>query len=52
MTTHKHSGLARVRARVKRILSGIGYANRRMFDIRTGEHFMKPQERSPRRATG
>jgi hypothetical protein len=52
MTTHTHSRLAAIRARVKRIWSGIDYANRRMFDIRTGAHFMKPQERSPRRATG
>ncbi len=51
MTTHKHSRLARVRARVKRILSEIDYANRRMFEIRTGGQFRKPQKRSPRRAT-
>jgi hypothetical protein len=52
MTTHKHSRLAAVRARVKRIWLGIDYTNRRMFDVRTGAHFMKPQERSPGRATG
>lgn len=51
MTTHKHSRLARVRARVKRILSEIDYANRRMFDIRTRGHYMKPQKRTPRRAS-
>jgi hypothetical protein len=45
MTTHKHARLAGFRARVRRILSGIAYANRRMFDIRTGAHFMKPQDR-------
>jgi hypothetical protein len=44
MTTHKHSLLAAVRAHVERIWSEVDYANRRMFDIRTGAHFMKPQE--------
>ena len=51
MTTHRYSRLAAVRARVKRIWPELDYANRRMFDIRTGAHFMKPKERSPRRAT-
>jgi hypothetical protein len=46
MTTYKHSRLATVSAHVKRIWSEVDYANRRMFDIRTGAHFMKPQERS------
>ena len=45
------SPLARFRARDRRIWSELDYANRRMFDIRTGAHFMKPKERSPRRAT-
>lgn len=31
MTTRKHSRLAALRARVKRIWSEIGYANHRMF---------------------
>jgi hypothetical protein len=52
MTAHKHARLEAFRARVRRIRSGIAYANRRMFDIRTGAHFMKPQERSPRRQNG
>ena len=47
MTTHKHPRLAAVRARVERIWSEVAYANRRMFDIRAGAHFVKPQERSP-----
>ncbi len=48
MTAHKHSRWAAFRARVKQIWSEIGYANRRMFDIRTGARCMKPHERSPR----
>jgi CelD/BcsL family acetyltransferase involved in cellulose biosynthesis len=52
MTTRKHSRLAALRARFKRLCSEIGYANHRMFDIRTGARFMKPHERSRRSATG
>lgn len=52
MTTHRHSRLAAIRARIKRIWSKIADANRRMFDIRTGAHFMKSQERSRGRSTG
>jgi hypothetical protein len=51
MTTHKRSRLAAFRARVRRIWSELDYANRRMFDIRTSAHFMKPRERSPGRVT-
>jgi hypothetical protein len=40
MTTHTSSRLTAVRARIKRARSELDYANRRMFDIRTGEHFM------------
>ncbi|MBV9336293.1 MAG: hypothetical protein JO243_10410 [Solirubrobacterales bacterium] len=52
MTTHKYSRRAAVRARVKRIWSAISDANRRMLDIRTGAHLMKPQDRSSGRTTG
>jgi hypothetical protein len=52
MITRRHSRLTAVRARMKRIWSEIAYANRRMFDFRTGAHFMKSQERSRGRATG
>jgi hypothetical protein len=44
MSTHNHTRLASVRARVRRIWSGLDHANRRMFDIRSGAHFMKRQE--------
>lgn len=52
MTTHRSSRLTAMRARIKRTWSELDYANRRMFDIRTGEHFMKgaPEEKSPGRA--
>jgi hypothetical protein len=52
MTTRKHSRLAALRARVKRICSEIGYANHRMFDIRTGARCMKPREASRGHAPG
>jgi hypothetical protein len=52
MTTHKNSQLAAVRARIKRTWSELDYANRRMFDIRTGEHFIGRQsEKEPRERT-
>ena len=38
ITTHKHSRLAAVGARVERIWSEVDYANRRIVDIRTGAH--------------
>jgi hypothetical protein len=47
MTTRKHSRLAALRARIKRLWSELADANRRMFDIRTASHFMKRQERPP-----
>jgi hypothetical protein len=47
MTTRKHSRRAALRARIKRIWSELGYANRRMFDIRTASHVMKGHERPP-----
>jgi hypothetical protein len=49
MTTHRQSRLAAVRARVKRIWSELDYANRRMFEIRTGAHFIEGQEKAPGR---
>lgn len=52
MTTLKHSRLAALRARVKRIFSEIGYANHRMFDIRTGVRCMQSHESPRGRATG
>jgi len=39
MTAKKHSRLTAIRARLKRIGSELNDANRRMFDIRTGERF-------------
>jgi hypothetical protein len=50
MTTRKHSRLAALRARVKRIWSGFDYANRRMFEIRTGADFTNGQDKSRGRA--
>jgi hypothetical protein len=41
MAAHKSSRLTRMRTRIKRIWSELDYANRRMFDIRTGERFMQ-----------
>jgi len=52
MSAHKRTAM---RARIKRIWSELGYANRRMFDIRTGRHFMhdgrdeQPRTRAARR---
>ncbi len=51
MTTRKQTRLAAVRARVERIWSELDYANRRMFEIRTGAHFVEGPEKSRRRAT-
>jgi hypothetical protein len=48
MTTHTSSRLTAVPARIKRAWSELDYANRRMFDIRTGEHFMGQAERESR----
>ncbi len=45
MTTHKHAHVPAMRARLKRVWAAIDDANRRMFAIRTGAHFVKPQER-------
>jgi hypothetical protein len=50
MAAHRSSRLTRMRARIKRIWSELGYANRRMFDIRTGEHFMRDARRKDSRA--
>jgi hypothetical protein len=56
MTVHKSSRVNEMRARIKRISSELAYANRRMFDIRTGERFMQdgsrkePRPRVARRA--
>lgn len=48
MALHRSSRLTWMRARIKRIWSELGYANRRMFAIRTGEQFMRdvPQKES------
>jgi hypothetical protein len=53
MAAHRAWHLAAIRARMRRILSELGYANRRMFDIRTGEHFMEraPEDDSRPRVT-
>jgi hypothetical protein len=46
MTTRNLTRLAAVRARVERMRSELDYANRRMFEIRTGAHFIEGQEKS------
>jgi hypothetical protein len=51
VTTHKHSRLAAVRARIERVWSELDYANRRMFEIRTGWHLIERHETSRGRAT-
>lgn len=50
MAAHRSSRLTRMRTRIKRIWSELGYANRRMFDIRTGEHFMHDTRKQDSRA--
>lgn len=50
MSTHKHTRLTAVRARVNRIWSELDYASRRMIDIRTGAAFETGQEKSRRPA--
>jgi hypothetical protein len=40
MVAQKRSRLAALRARIARVWSELGYANRRMFDIRTGDRLM------------
>lgn len=50
MAAHPNSHLTRMRTRVKQIWSELGYANRRMFDIRTGEYFM--QDVRPKQSRG
>jgi len=51
MTTRKQTRLAAAGAHVERIWSELDYANRRMFEIRTGAHFIEGQQKSRRRAT-
>ncbi len=51
MTTRKQTRLAAVGARIERIWSELDYANRRMFEIRTGAHFIEGQQKSRARAT-
>jgi hypothetical protein len=51
MTTRQKARLAAVRARVERIWSELDYANRRMFEIRAGAHFVERHEKSRGRAT-
>ena len=51
MTTHKHSRLTAVRTRVELVWAELDYANRRMFEIRTGAHFIKGPEKPRGRAT-
>ena len=41
MAAHMGSPLSAIGARVKQIWSEVNYANRRMFAIRTGEHFVE-----------
>jgi hypothetical protein len=49
MSTRTRSRLSALRARIKRGWSEVGYANRRMFDIRTGEQFVeRPSDPEPR----
>ena len=52
MTTHRSSRLTGMRARIKRTWSELDYANRRMFYIRTGAHFINgaPEKKSRGRA--
>jgi hypothetical protein len=52
MAAHKSSRLTTVRARIKRIWSELDYANRRMFDIRTGKHFMQDARADEHRTGG
>jgi hypothetical protein len=52
MATHKSSLLTGMRARIKRIWSELDYANRRMFDIRTGKHFIQDGRNEERRTRG
>jgi hypothetical protein len=53
MRTQTRSRLSAIRARIRRGWSELAYANRRMFEIRTGEDFMKrPSDgRKPRPRT-
>lgn len=50
MAAQRRQRLAAIRARVKRTWSELGYANRRMFDIRTGQRFIAGEKDSPARA--
>jgi hypothetical protein len=49
MITHKGSRLSGAAARLKRVWSELGEANRRMFDVRTGERFMSVREKAESR---
>lgn len=46
MAAYKHSRTSAIAARLKRIWSELGYANRRMFEIRTGERFVDDHRQS------
>lgn len=52
MAAQRRQRLAAIRARVKRTWSELGYANRRMFDIRTSERLMQGGKDSSTRSTG
>ena len=49
MAAHRSSRLAEMHTRITRVWSELGYANRRMFDIRTGEHLIAARRKADSR---